>query len=308
MAFKFMGVQGYTWFIGTVEDNNDPQKLGRVKVRCHGFHSENLQEVKTEHLPWALVAMPTTSAGLRNKGHSPTGILVGTQVIGFFADGSAAMFPIVTHVLGGFNNSRTSPEGILPTEQLQSRQQEFDNTLNSETPPTVGEIGPLTTKQISELKNFLGFRESRNNYSAENQFGYVGKYQFGIPALYETGYVNIRSGSGNQKQAINNNNIWTGKNGVNSKQAWFNNSNAQEQACDSFLKNNYNTLRRLGVITINDSPRTVAGYLAVSHLLGPGGARIYKDTGRGADGNGTSGHAYYRGGYNSITDQQSGMT
>ena len=31
----FMGMDGFVWFTGVVEDRNDPSKLGRVKVRCH---------------------------------------------------------------------------------------------------------------------------------------------------------------------------------------------------------------------------------------------------------------------------------
>ena len=42
-------------FRGVVEDNNDPEKLGRVKVRIHGVHSELKTEVKIEELPWAEV-------------------------------------------------------------------------------------------------------------------------------------------------------------------------------------------------------------------------------------------------------------
>ena len=35
---NFMGLDGFIWFISVVEDRNDPSKLGRVKVRCLGFH------------------------------------------------------------------------------------------------------------------------------------------------------------------------------------------------------------------------------------------------------------------------------
>ena len=39
----FMGLDGFVWFTGVVENRNDPAKLGRVQVRCLGFHTENLQ-------------------------------------------------------------------------------------------------------------------------------------------------------------------------------------------------------------------------------------------------------------------------
>ena len=30
----FMGLDGFIWFVGVVEDRNDPDQLGRVRVRC----------------------------------------------------------------------------------------------------------------------------------------------------------------------------------------------------------------------------------------------------------------------------------
>ena len=32
----FMGIDGFRWFIGVVEDRNDPEKASRVRVRCFG--------------------------------------------------------------------------------------------------------------------------------------------------------------------------------------------------------------------------------------------------------------------------------
>jgi hypothetical protein len=51
MIPKFMGTEGFFWFFGVVEDNNDPLKLGRVKVRCFGLHNDDPNELRTEHLP-----------------------------------------------------------------------------------------------------------------------------------------------------------------------------------------------------------------------------------------------------------------
>ena len=36
MQDNFMGKDGFQWFVGVVEDRQDPQKLGRVRVRCLG--------------------------------------------------------------------------------------------------------------------------------------------------------------------------------------------------------------------------------------------------------------------------------
>lgn len=45
---------------GIVEHNIDPLKSGRVKLRIFGIHSDNINYVKTEALPWAT---PSTSIG-----------------------------------------------------------------------------------------------------------------------------------------------------------------------------------------------------------------------------------------------------
>ena len=37
----FMGRDGFIWFAGVVEDRNDPLKLGRCRVRCLGYHTED---------------------------------------------------------------------------------------------------------------------------------------------------------------------------------------------------------------------------------------------------------------------------
>lgn len=72
------------WWIGTVEEVNDPKQLGRVKVRILNFHTE---EWSTEDLPWASVMAPVSSASLKGVGISPVGLLKGSTVIGFFVDG-----------------------------------------------------------------------------------------------------------------------------------------------------------------------------------------------------------------------------
>ena len=43
----FMGLDGFVWFTGVVEDRNDPDALGRVRVRCLGFHTEDLNDIPT---------------------------------------------------------------------------------------------------------------------------------------------------------------------------------------------------------------------------------------------------------------------
>ena len=58
---NFIGKDGFNWFYGVVEEINDPTKLGRVKVRIFGHHTDNLQELPTTGLPWAQTIQSTSS-------------------------------------------------------------------------------------------------------------------------------------------------------------------------------------------------------------------------------------------------------
>ena len=97
---KHIGLDGFVWFIGVVEDRNDPTKLGRVKVRCVSFHTDNLNDLPTKDLPWAQVMQPTTSTANSGKGISPF-IVEGTWVVGFFLDAETKQQPIVMGTLPG---------------------------------------------------------------------------------------------------------------------------------------------------------------------------------------------------------------
>ena len=106
---NFMGKDGFQWFVGVVEDRQDPKKLGRVRVRCLGYHSENISDLPTSDLPWAHPMNPITSATVSGVGHAPLGMVEGTWVVGFFQDADEAQQPIIIGTLPGV------PSG-LPTK------------------------------------------------------------------------------------------------------------------------------------------------------------------------------------------------
>jgi hypothetical protein len=97
----FMGKAGFQWFVGVVEDRQDPQTLGRLRVRCLGYHSEGLDKLPTESLPWAHVMNPITSSSVSGLGQTPLGAVEGTWVVGFFQDGADAQQPIIIGTLPG---------------------------------------------------------------------------------------------------------------------------------------------------------------------------------------------------------------
>jgi len=109
---SFMGVDGFVWWQGVVEDRNDPDMLGRVRVRIIGWHNQDKIEMATDTLPWAHVMMPVTSGSVNGIGDAPVGILQGTWVMGFFRDGKAGQHPVVFGTLPGI--STESPKGRDP--------------------------------------------------------------------------------------------------------------------------------------------------------------------------------------------------
>ena len=97
----FMGQDGFVWFTGVVENRNDPAKLGRVQVRCIGYHTEDLLEIPSADLPWAHVMMPVTDPSMQGLGNSPSFLTEGTWVVGFFRDAQEKQQPVIMGSLPG---------------------------------------------------------------------------------------------------------------------------------------------------------------------------------------------------------------
>ena len=92
----FMGRDGFYWFFGKVVDRNDTLGIGRVRVRVFGIHPmEEDSSIPNDHLPWAIPIQPITSAGIFGVGSSATGLIPGSYVFGFFADGQDAQIPVI---------------------------------------------------------------------------------------------------------------------------------------------------------------------------------------------------------------------
>lgn len=118
MTTAYLGEEGFRWFLGKVEDRQDPKKIGRVRVRIYNVHPFNdsgepdTVNVPTEHLPWATPISSIMSAGIISDvtkdgvGISSVGLMVGSTVFGFFADGNDCQIPIVIGSLAGlFGNN-----------------------------------------------------------------------------------------------------------------------------------------------------------------------------------------------------------
>ena len=101
----FMGQDGFVWFTGVVEDRNDPSQLGRVRVRCLGYHTESLEDLPTAGLPWAHVMHPTTDPSMQGLGNSPSFLVEGSWVVGFFLDAVEKQQPLIIGSLPGIPQS-----------------------------------------------------------------------------------------------------------------------------------------------------------------------------------------------------------
>lgn len=101
---SFFGLSGLVWSIGVVEDRQDPEMLGRCKVRFFGHHTDNKLSnfgIPTEDLPWAMPALPIVSSGMSGTGQTPLGPVEGTWVLCVFQDGKNLQEPIMLFSLPG---------------------------------------------------------------------------------------------------------------------------------------------------------------------------------------------------------------
>jgi hypothetical protein len=118
----YTGRDGFVWFYGVVEDRQDPLKIGRCRVRCFGWHTDDKTKLPTNLLPWAVPIQPITSAATSGVGESATGMVEGSFVVGFFMDGENAQEPMIMGTVAGVPVSKDSskgfsdPNGVYPKE------------------------------------------------------------------------------------------------------------------------------------------------------------------------------------------------
>lgn len=130
---NFIGKDNFVWWVGVVEKRDDPLGLGRCRVRIFGWHTDNLEELPTDSLPWAT---PANSPNNSKKFEAPR---EGEYVIGFFGDGPSAQMPIMTGVFAaiqstdpntnkGFSPQNNPEEGPQLPEGVESNQVGQPNT------------------------------------------------------------------------------------------------------------------------------------------------------------------------------------
>ena len=109
LSHAFYGDQT-RWFIGKVVDNNDPLRLGRVRINILGIH-DNIADAGD--LPWASMVLPTTEGGVTSG--FPPSLDIGAQVFGIFLDGVQSQLPLVIgsipHQLPNYSGVESGADG-----------------------------------------------------------------------------------------------------------------------------------------------------------------------------------------------------
>ena len=152
---NFMGKDGFTWFVGVVEDRQDPKHLGRVKVRCLGYHTEDRFKLPTASLPWAHPMNPITSATVSGIGQTPLGVVEGTWVVGFFTDTDGQM-PMIMGTLPGVPST-------LPTKDSAKGFQDFTNANYPKYTET--DVNRLAVGDVDNPHNTLTIRKADRDLS-----------------------------------------------------------------------------------------------------------------------------------------------
>jgi hypothetical protein len=150
---NFLGHDGFIWWIGVVEDINDPLTLGRCKVRCFGYHpAKKTDLVPTVDLPWALTIHPLNTPNLYG---APA---LGDWVFGFFLDSLSAQEPAILGYLPA-----------IPVKALDYFGTESSATRNFASVTNRSDIVWQTTKMIRiDSNNEIQLQSNTININSSN--------------------------------------------------------------------------------------------------------------------------------------------
>lgn len=176
----------FVWWVGVAEDRMDPLKLGRIRVRILGYHTADKSMIPTESLYWAFPVQPIVSGAMNGIGVSPTGIVEGTHVVGFFRDGHDAQDPIILGTLGGISNEVESSQGFSdpngqyprddfveePDTNRLARNEKIEDTI-------VQEKKDGLDKQVKKSLNDGEWTEPTTPYAAQYPYNHVRETESG---------------------------------------------------------------------------------------------------------------------------------
>src|ERR1700675_1188283 len=106
---QFTGRGGFYFWIGVIEDRQDPDMLGRVRVRILGNDTKDKAYITSEQLQWAYPIQAITSSARNGLGTTPLGGLPGTWCFGFYMDGEDMQSPYILGTLAGIPQNAPQP-------------------------------------------------------------------------------------------------------------------------------------------------------------------------------------------------------
>lgn len=208
---NFIGHDGFVWWIGVVENRMDPLNLGRCQVRIKGLHTDNLNQIDSKDLPWAMMIFPVNTSD-----STPTRLKEGDMVIGFFMDGDAAQYPVVFGMFhgipedepkqnSGFSDQRTADELIVSprppksiifnTDGSGAEIQEnetaklYPNQLNEPTTSRLCRNESIENTIINSKNNSLvNVQDSKGNFWQEPKSEYNTVYPYNQVTSTESGH------------------------------------------------------------------------------------------------------------------------
>ena len=195
MNTDFMGRDGFIWFAGVVEDRSDPLKLGRVRVRCLGYHTDDRNVLPTEDLPWAFPLLPITSSGVSGIGQTPLGLLEGSWVIGFFRDSETKQDAVILGSLpgkptqtGALNKAEglgfSDPNGVYPRAAAESDVNRLARNDTDKAHAVVSAKNTAKTSTVPTANSSTTWNEPDSAYAAaypknhvlETESGHIKEY------------------------------------------------------------------------------------------------------------------------------------
>jgi hypothetical protein len=136
----------YGFYRGCVENNDDPEKRGRLKIRIFGIHSSSkisgkVDGIETENLVWSEPALPITEGS--QSGFGAFSIpLKGAHVFVFFENGNPlspryfASSPGVPQTKSSTKEGFNDPDGVYPTEH-RLKETDYHRLMRGETEETI---------------------------------------------------------------------------------------------------------------------------------------------------------------------------
>jgi hypothetical protein len=168
-------------FIAEVRNvKDDKWKSGRVQIRVYGKHDDE-QNIKDEHLHWAMPLQPITSAATNRIGTSPTGMVVGSRVIGFFLD-DAQQYPVIVGTFARAGKQKQDDDNTDGFDSIDAKYSDVpkaariaNNTLSqSNTLSKDARTDPTETSEYNKKKHSSdddgkdGTKEAKKKYAKDN--------------------------------------------------------------------------------------------------------------------------------------------